>query len=89
MAVAAQTDSTPLETASLHKIKDGDRIVAVSRDLLEEFKYGDKVEVCCNCIYEGEYFVEDTMNKRFTNRIDILIKSNQSIGKWQGTIRKL
>jgi 3D (Asp-Asp-Asp) domain-containing protein len=88
-AVAAQTDSTPLITASGYHIKGNDKIIAVSRDLLKDFPYGTKVEVCCNCYYEGIYKVEDTMNKRFTNTIDILTSPDKPYGKWKGTIKKL
>lgn len=88
-AVASQTDSTPLITASEYHITQNDRILAVSRDLLKEFPYGTKVEVCCDCYYEGIYTVEDTMNKRFTNTIDILTTPDTPYGKWKGTIQKL
>ena len=89
-AIAAQTDSTPLITASGYNIVGDDKIIAVSRDLLKEFPYGTKVEVCCSgCYYEGEYVVEDTMNKRFTNRIDILTTPEQEYGKWKGSLEKI
>ena len=66
----AQTDSTPFITASNTRVRDG--IVAMSRDLLRRytpdapFAYGDSVQVLGRV-----YVVEDTMNRRWSRRIDI------------------
>lgn len=91
MAVAGQTDSTPLITADGSKINfdDPQNWIAVSRDLLDEYPFGTKVEVTGTDIYDGIYEVRDVMNKRFTNRIDILIHVDDPIGKWRGTIQKI
>lgn len=62
-----QTSSTPNIGASNRKVYEGS--VAVSRDLIREFniKYGDKI-----CLFKTEkcYIIEDTMNKRYDNRIN-------------------
>lgn len=74
--VAGQCDSDPLmikinpENASEHKW------IAMSRDMIArwggEFHYGDLVEIKGTGHKDGIYKVVDTMNKRFTNRIDFL-----------------
>ena len=72
-----QTDSSPYVTASGFKLDKKnpkkDRIIAVSRDLLDKLKFGDKVILEGIGDWSGEYVVHDVMNKRFRNRIDILI----------------
>lgn len=74
---AAQTDSTPLITASgfkLDSINPGKhRIIAVSWDLKKLFKYGDKVRVEGIGKYDGVYVVRDLMHSRWEKKIDILI----------------
>lgn len=74
---AAQTDSTPLVTASgfeLDSINPGKhRIIAVSWDLKKLFKYGDKVRVEGIGKYDGVYVVRDLMHSRWEKKIDILI----------------
>jgi 3D (Asp-Asp-Asp) domain-containing protein len=75
-----ETDSTPLITASgfildsLNPAKH--RIIAVSRDLKSKWKFGTKVKILNAGIYNGIYQVLDVMNKRFKNRIDILINAD-------------
>ena len=93
--VESQCNSQPLITAdmskiSLSKLKRGKiRWIAVSRDLRKIYKYGDVVEIKAkdgddNSI-NGLYEVHDTMNKRFTDRIDILthIDNPHGQGKWE------
>jgi 3D (Asp-Asp-Asp) domain-containing protein len=90
MALSSQTDSTPLTTACLDNInsEEPQNFVAVSRDLLEEYPCGTIVSIT-GTNYDGIYKVSDVMNKRFTNRVDILIKPTEPIGKWVGIITKL
>ncbi len=70
-----ETDDTPFITAANTPTRDG--ILALSRDLLSEytrgapFSFGDRVHVSDL----GEFIVEDTMNKRWRNRIDIWFPS--------------
>lgn len=92
-AVASQTDSTPTITSTMLDLEDARDfdVIALSRDLLETFPYHSYVHVNCGgCRLEGPYRVEDTMNKRYTNRVDILIDENDPIGKWYNvTISKI
>lgn len=94
-AVEEQCNSDFLTTASGRKIKSTEeaydhKYIAVSRDLLKYFKYGDKVIISGTGIYDGEYIVADTMNKRFKGYIDILINPDMRIGKWDNvTITKV
>lgn len=79
-AVPEQTDSSPFITASGDVI-DPDkaseyRWVAVSRDLHERWggslRFGDLIYIQSGSQYDGVYIVKDTMNKRWTKRIDVL-----------------
>ena len=93
--VESQCNSQPLITAdmskiSLSKLKRGEiRWIAVSQDLRKVYKYGDVVEIKAkdgdDKSINGLYEVHDTMNKRFTDRIDILthIDNPHGQGKWE------
>jgi 3D (Asp-Asp-Asp) domain-containing protein len=85
-AVPAQTNNDPEHTASMFKLDLSNpykhRIIAVSRDLLIKFPMHTKVKVT-GTKYDGIYIVEDKMNKRFENRIDLLINLDMPIGKWE------
>lgn len=78
--VPEQTDDTPLITASGHKIDPGNasnhRWVAVSRDLHSRWggplSFGEKIYITGVGKYDGVYTVMDTMNRRWSNRVDIL-----------------
>lgn len=93
-AVKSQTDDTPLITANNTKInpshvKSGkQKIVAFSRDLFKlGFKLGDKVYI----EELGDYYeVADTMNKRYTRHVDVLIHtSHKPMPYTKLTIRKV
>ena len=77
-ATESETDSTPNITASGFKITNPKkhRIIAVSRDLKKKYKFGQKVRIVGAGKYNGTYRVHDVMNKRYRNRIDILIGHN-------------
>ena len=88
-AVIEQTDSTPFVTASMKHINPdnpaGHRWIAVSRDL-EKLGYTFGASVCIEGIskeFDGDWTVQDRMNKRWTKRIDFLV--DQSL-KGEGTI---
>ena len=85
-AVPEQTNNDPEHTAFMFKLDLRNpykhRIIAVSRDLLKKYPKGTKVYVYGTIKYDGIYTVMDKMNKRYTNRIDILINQNMPIGKW-------
>jgi 3D (Asp-Asp-Asp) domain-containing protein len=79
-ADTAETDSTPLITASGFKLDSLNpkkhRVIAISRDLKELFSFGDKVKLTNAGKFDGIWIIHDVMNKRYKNKIDILI--NQS-----------
>ena len=77
-ASEGETDSTPNITASGFKITNPKkhRIIAVSRDLKKKYKFGQKIRITNAGKYNGTYRVHDVMNKRYKNRIDILIGHN-------------
>jgi 3D (Asp-Asp-Asp) domain-containing protein len=72
-----ETDSTPNITASGFKIDTTNprkhRIIAISRDLKKKWKFNQKVRIRKAGKYNGDYTVKDVMNKRYKNRIDILV----------------
>jgi 3D (Asp-Asp-Asp) domain-containing protein len=78
--VPKQTDSSPYITASGFRLDKKnpkkDRIIAISRDLKQKLDFGDTVILQGIGKWDGEYVVHDVMNKRFKNRIDILINPN-------------
>ena len=62
-----ECDASPWVTASGWKLKEGDRIVAVSRDL-------EKVAPMGSWVFlegMGWFRVEDRMNKRWRRRVDV------------------
>ena len=94
--VVKQCDSDPLTTADLSRIdleqlRSGElRWVALSRDLLEHFNYGDRIYIHSKSdpSINGVYEVHDTMNIRYTNYIDILKPVDQKYGKWDDVVIK-
>jgi hypothetical protein len=92
---AKQCDNSPLVTASNNRI-DEDKLfrqeikwMAVSRDLLKkwngEFSYGDTVMLTSgDKAIDGLWVIHDNMNKRYTNRGDLLFDSRiRTLGKWE------
>ena len=77
-ASEGETDSTPNITASGFKITNPNKhkIIAVSRDLKKKYKFGQRIRITGAGKYNGTYRVHDVMNKRYRNRIDILIGHN-------------
>ena len=80
-----QTDSTPNETADgtiiNPKRASEYRYVALSRDLLSRwggpFEYGDYIVIEGTDDWDGIYQVRDTMNPKWTNRVDILTTNSR------------
>ncbi len=76
-SVGSETDRHPRITASGFKISKKNpkkhRIMAVSRDLKKKYPFGTKLKIKNAGKYNGEYVVQDVMNKRYKKRIDILI----------------
>ena len=96
--LSKETDDTPLQTADLSEIsmlklyRREIKWVAVSRDLLKKYEYGSKIKIYTgDPDIDGIYEVHDTMNKRWTSRIDILTHPNHPLGKgrWEGKISKI
>lgn len=84
-AVPDQTDSDPLITASLKQIDPNNpqRWIAVSRDLEElGITLGSKVCIDDAGEMNGEWVVEDRMNRRWRRRIDFLVHDSIRLGKW-------
>ena len=80
-----QTDSTPNQTADgtiikPHRATDY-RYVALSRDLISRwggpFEYGDYIVIEGTDGWDGIYQVRDTMNAKWTNRVDILTTNSR------------
>ena len=87
-AVAGQTDETPFETAS-GAYSNPEVIAARSQDLAEELPFGTIIEIESSgapsgnaCGYSvvaariGYRVIEDTMNARYTSRIDVLLDTS-------------
>lgn len=90
--VSSQCNGNPLITASgrkidLEKLEKGHiQWIAVSRDLLKIFKYGDIVFLECDHdpSINGEYVIVDTMHERHERKIDMLWPSGkQGKGVWK------
>lgn len=84
-AVKEQCDDTPFITAdnsNICPIKLNNyelRWVALSRDMLERYPYGSKIIVECDIEkLNGVWEVHDTMNKRYSERIDFLVPLNDN-----------
>ena len=81
-----QCDNDPLITAANMVINPKEatnhKWIAISRDLLKIFKYGDKVKIVGTNGKDGIYTIADTMNKRFKNKIDILETEGTPIYKF-------
>lgn len=102
-AVEAETDSSPCEGAFGNVCNFNGQAIALSRDLIKArtpfdesngyckkncfAEYGDIIETKgYNCNYTGT--VLDTMNKRFRNRVDILVPLGV-MNKCNATIKNL
>ena len=83
-AVEGQTDSTPhilADGTTIDISKAGSyRYCALSRDLLKRwggpFNYGDTIVLLNAGKFSGKWEVRDTMNSRFTRRIDLLVSED-------------
>ena len=89
-AVPGQCDDDCDTTASMFKLNLNNvmahKIIAMERTFMKELglKYGDVVKIEGAGKYDGEYQIQDTMNKRFAgmHKIDILVPNNIKLGKW-------
>jgi hypothetical protein len=90
----SQCDASPLVTASNQRISEKKlrsgaiRWMALSRELLKRWgghiQYGDTIDLYSwDPTIDGTWVVQDTMNKRFRNRGDLLFDSKvRSNGRW-------
>lgn len=95
-ATPQQCNADCLTTANGKKIESTEtaykhRYMAVSRDLLETYPYGTEVEVsgCSIEEYNGIWTVQDTMNKRIKNTVDLLINPGMKLTSEEVEIRKV
>lgn len=86
--VKSQCQGNPLITAdgskiNLKKLRNKEiRWIAVSRDLLKYYNYGDTVVVLSsNNKLNGRWIVRDCMNKRFKRKIDFLSHEKNFMNK--------
>lgn len=90
-AVPEQCNADFMHTASMFEIDTADvlshRIIAMERTMMAEYgvRYGDVVRIEGTDVWDGEWQVQDTMNRRFAgmHKIDILVPKNIRHGKWQ------
>lgn len=98
-AVPAQTDSNPLVTAS-GAYSNPEIVAARSRDLADELPFGTIIEItgpesdpnntCGYSVVEpiiGYRVIEDTMNAKFTDRIDVLVGTSQNFIRPDGSVQ--
>ena len=89
-ADTTETDSTPLITASGFKLDSLNpkkhRVIAISRDLKELFAFGDQVKLTNAGKFNGIWFIHDVMNKRYKNKIDILINPSDRQISLEGVV---
>ncbi|WP_323846874.1 hypothetical protein [Microbulbifer magnicolonia] len=80
-SVEGQTDDDPWVAAWNNRLRPGDKIIAVSRDLEKHgLTNGAKVKIEG---LPGTYTVRDRMNKRFKNRIDVWMEKDiKKARKW-------
>lgn len=97
-AVAEQTDGNPLETAS-GAYSNPEVVAARSQDLREELPFGTIIEIDGskaaqeNCGYDvvapliGYRVIADSMNARFTDRIDVLFSTRDNYTMAGGKVK--
>lgn len=97
-AVSEQTDSTPLETAS-GAYSNPEVVAARSRNLADELPFGTIIEIIGptsaqnTCGYSivapiiGYRVIADTMNARFTDRIDVLFSTDSNYRQRNGNTK--
>lgn len=80
-----QCSGNPLITAdgskiNLKKLRQGElRWIAISRDLLKHYDFGDTVVVVSDDTrFSGKWVIHDTMNSRFKRKIDFLMHPSSS-----------
>lgn len=77
--VKAQTDNTPTITSDGTKLNKNSKSVAISRDLQKKLPFGSKIKLIYPKHLSGIYVVNDLLNKRYKQRVDIMV--------WRGKIK--
>lgn len=98
-AVPEQTDSTPFETAS-GAYSNPEVVAARTRDLADELPFGTIIEIDGSASTSGEdcgydvvakhigyRVIEDSMNARLSNRIDVLLGTDINYTSPKGNVR--
>lgn len=62
------------------------RIIAISRDLLGKYNFGDSVLILGTKIYDGIYYIEDLMKHTWKKKIDILINPKDGLNKFYDVV---
>ncbi len=77
-----QTDNSPFITATGTRVRPG--VIALSRDLLRIFPYGTRVTLqdSAGLLRGRTFIVEDTMNVRMANTVDIWMGSRAQALRW-------
>jgi hypothetical protein len=89
-----QCDRDPLVTASnkridIHELRSGSiRWMALSRNMLKRWggalSYGDTIVLQAgDPAVDGKWVIQDTMNKKFINRGDLLFDTSRTRGLWK------
>lgn len=89
-AVPSQCNNDVKHTASMFELDlkqpEKHRVIAMERTMMAKYglKYGSIVRIEGTGAYDGEYQIQDTMNKRFAGqeKIDILVNNKVKYGKW-------
>lgn len=77
-----QTDSTPNIAAWGDRLAPGMKVIAVSRDLLNDYGMKHNTKVTIDGL-DGVFLVKDKMNKRWKKKIDIYMGKNlKNAFKW-------
>ena len=97
-AVPGQTDSDPFETAS-GAYSNPEIVAARSQDMASDLPFGTIIELDGSTIslgntcgygavahHIGYRVIEDTMNARFTDRIDVLLDTKASVTSATGAV---
>lgn len=82
-AKRSQTDAHPCISASgMNICKSKGTILAISRDLLSIYEFGDTLQILTQ---EGDTIkgvIQDVMNERFRNRVDVLTNKHINTKGW-------
>lgn len=86
-----QCNADITHTASMFRLNLSDvlshRIIAMERTMMAKYglKYGDVVKIEGTGKWDGEWQIQDTMNKKYAgmNKIDILLPKSAGIGMWK------